>query len=70
MVFSMVMDVILPDSCRFDLYQCPMMNKSIYSGRGEGIIVIQDFTPIPEGSIGCNDNRAAFIPAGVHTGWR
>ena len=41
-----------------------MMNESIYSGRGEGIIVIQDFTPIPEGSIGCNDNRAAFIPAG------
>ena len=41
-----------------------MMNEAIYSGRGEGIIVIQDFSPIPEGSIGCNDNRATFIPAG------
>jgi hypothetical protein len=48
----------------FDLYQDPMMNEAIYSGKGEGIIVIEDCSPVPEGPICSDHDGATFIPAG------
>ena len=41
-----------------------MMNEAINDGRGKGIVVIQDFSPISEGSVGGNHHGATFIPAG------
>jgi len=41
-----------------------MMNEAINDGRGKDIIVIQDFPPISEGSVGGNHHGATFIPVG------
>jgi hypothetical protein len=41
-----------------------MMNKSVYSGRRRGIIVIQNCSPIPESAVGSYYDRATFIAGG------
>ena len=41
-----------------------MVNEAIDHGRGKGIVVVQQGSPIPEGSIRGNHDGAAFIPIG------
>ena len=40
------------------------MDEAIYRGRGKGIIVIQDCSPVPEGSISGDHDGATFIAVG------
>jgi len=56
--------VILCDSFLLDLYQHPMMNHAIDHGGSKGIVVVQQGTPIAEGSIRGDHDGAAFIPVG------
>ena len=53
-----------PIAISFDLYQGPMMNEAIDSGRGEGIVLVEDFSPIPEGSVRGDHDGATFIAVG------
>jgi hypothetical protein len=48
----------------FDLYQGSMMDEAIDGGRGEGIVLVEDFSPIPEGSVCGYHDGAAFIAIG------
>ncbi len=65
-IFHSVQSLFYPITVSFYLYQSPVMNEAINGGSGQGVVVIEDFSPISEGSIGCDDNGATFIPAGDH----
>ncbi len=39
-----------------------MMDKAIYRGRSEGIVVVQDASPISERTVGGDNNGPTFIP--------
>jgi hypothetical protein len=43
-----------------------MVNQAIDHGRGKGIVVVQQRSPITEGSIRGDHDGAAFIPIGDH----
>ena len=42
------------------------MNQAINHGRGKGIIVIEDGSPVTEGPVGGHDDGATFVPVGDH----
>ena len=41
-----------------------MMNEAINGGRGKGIIVVENGSPVTEGPVGGHHNGATFIPVG------
>ena len=43
-----------------------MVNEAIDHGRGKGIVVVQQGSPIPEGSIRGNHDGACLIPIEDH----
>ena len=53
-----------PIAVSFVLCQGSMMNEAIDCGRGKGIVLIQDFSSMADGSIGCDDDGAQFIAVG------
>ena len=46
----------------FDLYQRAMMDEAIDGGGGEGIVVVEDVSPISESAVGGYDDGTTFIP--------
>ena len=42
----------------------PVMHQPVDHGGGQGVVHVEDRAPVPEGSIGRDDDRAAFIPGG------
>ena len=38
-----------------------VMEEPIQDGRGEHAVVIEDFRPLIESSVGCDDDRAPFV---------
>ncbi len=40
------------------------MNQAINHGRSKGIVIIQDGSPIPEGSVCSDHDGATFVPVG------
>ena len=41
-----------------------MMNEAINDGRGKGVIVIENRSPVSEGAVGGDHNGTTFIPVG------
>ena len=39
-----------------------MMDEAIDGGGSEGIVVVQDVSPISESAVGRYDNRTTFVP--------
>ena len=41
-----------------------MMNEAINGGRGKGIVVVENRSPVSEGAVGGDHNGTTFIPVG------
>ena len=46
----------------FDLYQRTMMYEAIDGGGSEGIVVVQDVSPISESAVGVYQDGTTFVP--------
>jgi hypothetical protein len=42
----------------------PVVHQPVDHGGGQGVVHVKDRAPIPEGSVGRDDDRATFIPGG------
>ena len=42
----------------------PVMHQPVDHGGGQGVVHVEDRAPVPEGSVGGDHDRAAFIPGG------
>jgi hypothetical protein len=46
----------------FNLYQRSVMNAAIDHGGSEGVVIVQDRSPVSERAVGGDDDGPTFIP--------